>query len=1271
VPDYARSRTLDAAVPVQWTGTERYEIVRTLGRGGMGVVYEARDRASGQVLALKTLLNADPDSLYRFKREFRSLADTDHPNLVRLYDFVQDESDRVFFTMELVRGTNFVSYVRSTAPRRSEQPTMRDPSFSRMERVSRDEGSPLKDSAIRAAGTDTDRPRKGQPIADFARLRPALLQVVEGVMALHAARRLHRDIKPSNVLVTEDGRVVILDFGVATELSRAAPNDTDRLGQLVGTAAYVAPEQAFEEPSPASDWYGVGVMLYESIVGRPPFTGSLSQVLAMKMTVDPPRPSERLEGVPSDLDALCHALLQRDSRARPTGPEILERLRGPARVRPEQKELRLGEGAVELVGRAAHLRTLREAFDAARLQGLVAVRVGGGAGMGKSALVQRFVDDLVEQDDALILRGRAYEREAVPYKAIDGVVDSLSSHLTGLSDEDLAVILPQEAWTLARLFPVLRRVPAIDALIKPIDDPQRARRRAFRALRDLFAGLAFRRPVVLFIDDVHWGDTDSAALLLELVRPPDAPPLLLVMTYRDEHESRSPFLAELLDGWPRQVEMREVAVGPLDPEDARRLARATLGTSGVSADATADAIARESQGSPFLVEEIARTALSQSALRTDGSGIAGLGTLEQMVGHRLTELSDDARHCLELVAICGRPVPISVASAACVAAASTEIISLLRARRFVRTGIREGREVVEVLHDRIRETIVTQVPAATVREHHDRLARVLEAVPDPDFDALVTHLLGAGNADRAVQFAEQAAERAAGKLAFDQAAHLLRLAIPMLPASSTDGFRLRKRLGEILEWAGRGGEAGRAYLEAAKVAPASEQLDLQRVAAEQLHASGLMDEGTKVLRGVLEALRVWAPRTPRTSFVWFLLHLFWLRVGGLRFREREVSLDERRKLDAISAVAYGFALVDHILGVAMKMRVLVVAMRMGDRLYTARGAALVALDVATYTGRESGIEHDLRHLSRGLAQKHPAAKLTLAVSHGIALHMRGHFRAAMDVLDPIHLAVTNRRVAVHSAMLWALHSVQFLGEMVELTDRYKRALTDADERGNLFLSVALRTSSAASVWLAADDPDRARRELRDAMAQWGQKGFSSPQWRATVSEAEVDLYVGDPASAYDRVKDLSRVLVKHFFFAFNTRVLVAFAQGRSAIASLDGLAPRARKKRLKDAQHWTRFLKSKRMTFTAPLASILEAGVAFATGDRGKAESALYAAAEAAKVADMALHGAAARYELGLLLGGDEGAELVRAATEAMLSLGVHAPARFAPMLVPGIRSRS
>ena len=422
---------------LDWRGTERYEVLKCLGRGGMGAVYEVRDRESGQILALKTLLNATPAALYLFKQEFRTLADVDHPNLVRLHELVMTGSDRVFFTMELVRGTDFASHVRGPESRRD---SLRPALPAAATGVS---GTRIALGAHSAETSDHSPPdaqvagpgrNKRKAAADFDRLRAAMRQLVEGVASLHAARRLHRDIKPSNVLVTPEGRVVILDFGVATEVSRVVDEEMRDAEGAVGTAAYMAPEQAFEEPSAACDWYAVGVMLYEAIVGRPPFSGSVFDILTMKTTVDPLAPSECVEDVPVELDALCRALLHREPAMRPTSTEILRRLGVVAEPRAEQPTSGVmatshGTLTAGLSGRQSHLRSLRDAFEATLGGRMVAVRVGGRSGMGKSAVVHRFLDELVRQGSAMVLRGRAYERENVPFKAVDGVVDALSRYL--------------------------------------------------------------------------------------------------------------------------------------------------------------------------------------------------------------------------------------------------------------------------------------------------------------------------------------------------------------------------------------------------------------------------------------------------------------------------------------------------------------------------------------------------------------------------------------------------------------------------------------------------------------------------------------------------------------------------------------------------------------------------------------------------------------------------------------------------------------------------
>jgi eukaryotic-like serine/threonine-protein kinase len=306
-----------------------------------------------------------------------------------------------------------------------------------------------------------------------------------------------------------------------------------------------------------------------------------------------------------------------------------------------------------------------------------------------------------------------------------------------------------------------------------------------------------------------------------------------------------------------------------------------------------------------------------------------------------------------------------------------------------------------------------------------------------------------------------------------------------------------------------------------------------------------------------------------------------------------------------------------------------------------------------------------------LAKREPdaSARSTLLVARGMSFIQRGLFKEAKAAMDPIQAAMTNRRIGQQSALLFALSSIHLLGDLKDLTERHARALAEADERGNRFVAVAVRTSTAAAVWLAADDPDRARRELSDAMAQWAQAKFSNQQWRATLYGAEIDLYEGDFEGAYERVKGLERALNRNFFlFVHYVRALTAFVQGRAAVASAAGLSPSRRRARLSEARRHARKLDREQMPWSTALASIVHAAVAHADGDRPGTLAALGAAVDQASEANIALHAAAARHELGLLLGGDEGAALVREAEEEMKTRGVVAPSRYAAILVPGLR---
>ncbi|HMG24966.1 MAG TPA: serine/threonine-protein kinase, partial [Kofleriaceae bacterium] len=288
-------------------------MVRRIGAGGMGVVYEADDVERGQKVALKTISNPDVEKVYQLKREFRALADLSHPNLVALYDLVV-AADSCFFTMELLDGFDLLTYLWG---RKADDPaelitTTLTPIPVGFDPGSNPDGEPTTLNSPRPTPCDIDK------------LRHALPQLARGLHALHTAGKIHRDVKPSNIQVTSDGRVVLLDFGLVAELERRQGAD----GMIVGTVAYMAPEQCAGDVqlSAAADWYGLGVVVFQALTGRLPFEGVPTRVLFEKQTEAAPRPSLLVQHVPPDLDDLCAELLEREPLDRPTGSQLLRRL---------------------------------------------------------------------------------------------------------------------------------------------------------------------------------------------------------------------------------------------------------------------------------------------------------------------------------------------------------------------------------------------------------------------------------------------------------------------------------------------------------------------------------------------------------------------------------------------------------------------------------------------------------------------------------------------------------------------------------------------------------------------------------------------------------------------------------------------------------------------------------------------------------------------------------------------------------------------------------
>ncbi|HEX9421723.1 MAG TPA: protein kinase [Pyrinomonadaceae bacterium] len=1260
-------------------GTERFRIRRRLGSGGMGVVYEAHDRETDKIVALKTLTRAEASHISRFKNEFRSLADVSHPNLVALYEFMAD-GQYWFFTMELVQGINFLEYVRpgyhTRHVRSSRTPTLR--------KTSKDPGNELLadyeaetrqlDSIIttQPASHSVEAPEDSalaQSKLDLDRLSLALRQLAEGLHGLHETGKLHRDIKPSNVLVTKEGRVVILDFGLVAEVEGKELHDSVT---LAGTPDYMSPEQGAQLPiSRASDWYSVGVMLYQALTARLPFSGKFFEVMMNKQNFDPLAPADLVKDIPPELNDLCIRLLRRKPEERPSGREIL-RILGHGKTGPLQRPITSAAPALvqtsAFIGRERQLRELEDAFAVTRRGQTVTVYLHGSPGMGKSSLARHFLDDLSQKHpDVVILEGRCYERESVPYKALDGVVDSLTKYLLSLPEVKAEALMPREVLALARLFPVMLQVDSVfnaPQREQEIPDPFTLRRKAFAALRELLSRISDRQPLVLYIDDLQWSDADSTTLLEDLLRPPDAPPLLLVSSFRSEDLQTKSFLKSLLEKAGSET-CREVLVGALSKTESLAMLRDVLGSSAAGLECFADAILNEARGNPFLLEQLA-----QYAATSDQTATTGI-TLAVMLDARLRHLPKGARQFIDALAVAGRPInPEVVYQAAELAGDELPLISSLRAAQFLRTG--GSGHTLELYHDRIRETLATQLDPKKVTQIHRRLAQALEARGVDDPEALFEHYLGAGERVRAAMHAAAAARKAATALAFDRAVVFYRRALELAPVRDAELVDLKRGLADALVNAGRLAEAAQAYLEVAQLTSAGHSLDFKRRAAQQLLMSGHIKEGLELIRSVLAAVGLTYPAGPRRALLSLLLTRLQIRLRGLKFTERDASQIpefDLVRVDTCFAVAAGLGWVDLIRGADYQSRHLLLALRAGEPYRVARAMAFEAAHIAS-RGAPGERAAQIALRAEEISQKvgHPHAIGLSIWARGVGAYLVGHWKEAADLCERAAEVLRDQCTGVTWELTIAnrfmLSALLYRGEIAEVCRRVPILLSAALEQGNLFAATDLRTRLNL-VWLAADDPTRARAEVIEALKSWPHEGFHLQHYTSIQALSHIEMYTGDTEVAYRHIQGQWRALEQSMLFRIQIlRIDAMHLRARAALAS--AAASKERAHRLQIAERLAQQIAKERIAWSLPFVTVIRAAIAWQRGEASNATRLLTEAVKGFDLADLGLYAAATRRRLGETLGGDRGRELIAEANAWMLNQKLQNPAAITRTMTPG-----
>ncbi len=756
---------------------ERYRIDGELGQGGMGIVYRAFDTLLEREVAIKVLsgqrVNAESGS--RLLDEARSIAGLSHPNIVTVHD-VGEYNSSLFIVMELIPGQS------------------------------------LKD----------------QNFEDLNLVLDTCEQLCEALAHAHHHGVIHRDLKPENVLVF-DGQVKLMDFGLARSMASRLTSD----GDLVGTAYYLAPEQALGlEVDERTDLYSLGVMMYEMVTGRLPFTtGDALAVISQHLHAPVVPPRTYNEKITPELNELILRLMGKSREERPaSAEEVLSAISEIKKIDPEKGtpgEIILLQQIVQgrLVGREEELASLRRHWREAQQGHARLVLISGEPGVGKTRLANELIA-YGRLHGGMILQGACYEYEAmVPYLPFS---EALRDWVHDQTTEHLQSTLGDIATELAKL------APEIEGKLGPLPPnptlaPDQERMRLYDSFARFLNNLSTEKGLIFFLDDLHWADRGTLALVHYLLRRLRNERVLVLGGYREVELDRSHPLAAALVEWNRERLVTRIQLGRLTLEDCGRLLASMFEQEDITPEFT-EAIYRETEGNPFFIEEVVKALVDQGQIyrenlkwqRGDIADLAIPQSIKEAIGRRLNRLSTESIEVLQHAAILGKVFDFQEL----VAVYANGNGSSIEKENHLLDALDEGLnaqliramegESFSFTHDKIRETLYEEMNSIRRRRLHHKLAQGLEMVVRdralegylPD---LAYHYLQGGDLSKGMEYARHAGEHARNLYANDEA-----LKYYLQAAEAADALNLPTELSEIFETIGDLNQSQGLFYDAAK-----------------------------------------------------------------------------------------------------------------------------------------------------------------------------------------------------------------------------------------------------------------------------------------------------------------------------------------------------------------------------------------------------------------------------------------------------------------------
>jgi serine/threonine-protein kinase len=723
-----------------------YRVIREIGRGGMGIVFEARDLTTDARVAVKLvppLFASAPRYSDRFAREAEMGSQIDHPNVVRTLDFgsvtIRDRPVP-YLVMEFVEGQNL--------------------------RELQQELGAVPESLLRE-------------IAD---------QVAQGLAAIHEAGIVHRDLKPENVLITKDRSVRIMDLGIAK--LRDATLELTREGQFIGSLHYASPEQCGGgEIGPATDLYALGVVLHELATGDNPFRRE-NPAAAIHAHLDHIAPPI-IETSPFFAE-LVSTLLEKDPERRFRGGAELREVLAAGERGTWWAQRRRQTGTVtrvridvprrtRLVGRADELTALGHDWERARAgEGCLAL-IEGEAGVGKSRLVDEFLRSTVKSD-AHVLYG-----SFLPGGGLRGLADAILAHFPAARLEEALEPYFGSASGLRTVFAALLRGEAL---------PE-GRGDVFQAAAGkLLEGLARERPTVWVLEDLHDAPIAVWHIVQALARAACRCRAMLVMTARPPVDDAQ--LAPIV----RTDQLRRIALPRLTPEQIDELVEAAINNAGEAKRVGPD-VARKSDGNPLF-------ALAIVATVRGAQQIAVPSEIRDLIAARLTDLDREDRTMLDAAAVQGAEFDAELLAGVLgqpVVGVLQSLAELERGRGIVRTAGRNYRFdhnlVQEVLYSELPERLRAEYHTRSA----DAYARTVEGEPwGVQAEFLARHYLAGVEPGRARPHVAAALEHLESRYLYEAGLELIEQSVQVGELEERERFRLLVRKERLQYLLGRRSE---------------------------------------------------------------------------------------------------------------------------------------------------------------------------------------------------------------------------------------------------------------------------------------------------------------------------------------------------------------------------------------------------------------------------------------------------------------------------------